>query len=224
MDHSGTIAPMRSALLLPLLALAACATPGAPTAPETTANAASRPSPLAVVQGFPQEFRFLKRAEPPFDYEARGLSGLGASVRYAGINGMPGHATVYVYDRGLTLATEGADNPQALQELETSAAEIVALAQAGRLRDLGSATTQRDDGPSSEILPAGPASGPGSIRCRAFGGTLTDNGIRVGEAVCVTVRDGRFVKTRVTVSHRASSAFVMAAKLMIDLLPPAKPV
>ncbi|WP_419897850.1 hypothetical protein [Roseomonas sp. USHLN139] len=219
---------MRPALLLGLLALAACTTPGttpgAPAAPETAANAAGRPSPLAVVQGFRQQMPFLQRTEPVIDLEAGGLRGLGAAVRYVGINGLPGHATVYVYDRGHTLSAEGADNPQVLRELEVSAAEILAVARAGRLRDVSRVTASVNDGPPSEILSGGPATGPGSTRCRAFAATLADSGTRVGEAVCLTVRDGRFVKTRVTLRDRATVAFMLASNLITEVLPPAKPV
>ncbi|WP_159992699.1 hypothetical protein [Roseomonas sp. 18066] len=213
---------MRALLPCLLLTLAACAAPGAPQTGIAAAAPAGRPSPLAVVQGFREELPFLRRADAPVDYEAAGRPGLGASVRYVGIRGLPGHATVYVYDRGLTLTVEGADNPQALQELENSAAELIAFANTGRLRDLSSVTAQVNGGPPSQILTGGPASGPGSTRCRALAGTLTETGVRVGEAVCVTVRDGRFVKTRVTLRDRATVAFMIASNLITEVLPPAK--
>ena len=224
---------MRPALLL-LLALAACATPGAPTPAAGSAPAASPnaglPAPLAVVAAMPQQLPFFRRAEAPTDYaqasgqgsgQASGQSGLGASVRYLGTQGLPGIATVYVYDRGQVLPVEGADNPAVAQELDRSAAEVVAFAGSARLRDLQVVALRSPGGTPDPVLPAGPATGPGSIRCRVFTASLP-TGEKIAEAVCLTVRRQRFLKTRLTIRDGAGMAQMVAAGLVDEVMPLAR--
>lgn len=165
------------AMLLALLCVTACAAPGGPEAQQR--------APAEIVAAMPQDLPFLAREGQVTDFETNPATrGLGASVRYRGQRGLEGVATVYVYDRGAPRGPEGGASPDVERELASTRAEVQAVVQAGRYRAVSGFT------PMAGGLPDGP-------RCLLF--TLTQNtGAETRDAVCVTIRDRRFLKTRVT--------------------------
>ncbi|WP_376094825.1 hypothetical protein ACE7GA_01880 [Roseomonas sp. CCTCC AB2023176] len=72
-------------------------------------------------------------------------------------------------------------------ELRRTFAEVQLLTQAGRYR---SAVMQAG-------MDVGAQNAPPGVRCLNFN-LVQGDGTRTGDSVCVTIRQGRFVKTRVT--------------------------
>ena len=190
----------RPPLLAPLLAaalLAGCAGASAP--------------PVPTVAALPTEMAGLRRTGEITDYEvAPGGAGLGASVRYVSPPGAGRMvATVYVYDRRARQAPEGGGSPAVLDELRRTHADAQALTATGRYRAVTAPTG----------MDLGGRDVPPDMRCFAFG-VIQGDGTRTGDGVCVSVRGGRFVKTRVTswAPPEPVVAGVAAMALMNDAL------
>lgn len=186
-----------------LLLLGACATAKLPDV-----------TPLAIVEGLPMELAAYKRRPHVTDFEARGMAGGGASVNYDPMSGEPVVATVYVYDRGQVRQPEGGESPDVAQELQLSTIELQTLAQRGHFQSV-----QPDVG-----MDVKDPSGAFRIRCATFRiGQKT--GAMTGDAVCVTVRNGRFVKIRLTegITSEPAGAGMLASGFMssvLDVMPP----
>lgn len=160
-----------------------------------SAGAATPAGPVQILEALPQELGGFARIGQITDFESRpGGAGLGAAVEFREpASGSIG--TVYVYARGRKDLAEGAGNPAVEQELVTAGQEIE---QAGRTRNYTVAGRSR-----AADLPGGGK--PPALRCDAYviafaGGSTTDS------YACAGVRNGRFLKLRVSVPRRPGGA------------------
>ena len=175
---------MRALTRMALL-LAALATPQAAPRSQQVADYAS---PIATLQALPQQLDGFQRSGSLIDYAQRtGNPGLGASARYVPSSGERVAATIYIYDRGRPRQPAGANSPDVEQELHATAGELNAMVRAGRYQ-----LTRPEGG-----MNVGAPSAADSAKCLTFTVTQGD-GARTGDAVCVTVQRGQFLKVRVT--------------------------
>ncbi|ONG51126.1 hypothetical protein BKE38_16655 [Pseudoroseomonas deserti] len=186
---------MRPSLLplFPLLLLAACATPEA-AAPQpglataTAAPAAAAPAAARPAIDFPATLGSFQRRGEVTDYGA--ASGLGRAAGYHRANG--DYATVYLYDRRQRRAPEGAMSPDVAAELQVTRQELDGVMALGRYRAVEPA--------DPELLVERTRSGGPGLRCNNYRITQTHGGT-TGDAVCVTVLDGQFLKVRSTAAN-----------------------
>ncbi|WBV42124.1 hypothetical protein [Pseudoroseomonas cervicalis] len=181
-----------------------------------TAQLTAAASPeLRLLAALPDPLSGLRRHGPVTDFAANPAAppGLGVAQRYVPVSGERLVATLYLYDRGRRQSPEGAASPALALELNQTAAEMRAMVQMGRYRAVtpaaSSAVPDRDGTPG--------------LRCATFE-AVQEDGSTTGEAVCLTVLGGRFVKTRVSswlpggapVALRAASGLLSA---VIETLP-----
>lgn len=162
--------------------LAALLVPPAAAQPVTPADASA---PARAVAALPSELPGFRRVGEVTDFERRpGGAGLGASVRYRPTGAERIVATVFVYDRGLKDLT-GAAEAAVAEELRAAHAELDGVARMGRYRSVAA-----DQG----LAMTGPG---GTVRCATFR-IVQQDGQTTGDAACVAVRAGRFLKVRIT--------------------------
>ncbi|HEY8609949.1 MAG TPA: hypothetical protein VIL69_01510 [Roseomonas sp.] len=170
-----------------LLLLAGCAGTGMKG---EKASASLQQTALQEIEALPVELGPLRRTGAPLNFEAQsGGAGLGASARYAPSNGERIAVTVYIYDRGQRRAPDGAESPEAVEELRKAAAELNLAARVGTYRSVkfNTGSTMGRSGGS-----------PAEIRCANFNLVQRD-GAPTGDSICLTVQQGRFVKVRLTI-------------------------
>ena len=173
------------ALTKAALLLAALATPQAAPRSQQVAEYAS---PIATLEAMPQQLAGFQRTGSLIDYAQRtGNPGLGASARYVPSSGERIVATIYIYDRGRPRQPEGANSPDVQQELGATTGELNAMVRAGRYQ-----LAKPEGG-----MNVGAPSNADSAKCLTYTVTQGD-GARTGDAVCVTVQRGQFLKVRVT--------------------------
>jgi len=147
------------------------------------------PSPEALaVEALPATLGGFRRTGPVVDFERRpGGAGLGASARYVPSSGERMIATVILYDGGQTRRPEGGGGPDVLQHLRAAGGDLNEMVRLGRYRAVE---------PQGGMEVGGGTDG--SVRCSLFRIVQAD-GRATGDSVCMTVRNGRFVKVRLTV-------------------------
>jgi hypothetical protein len=194
---------MTRTLCLLLLGLAA-ALPGAAGAQPAAA--------IAAVQALPAEAAGFRRNGAPTDFDTQPGSagrGLGAGQRYTPADGTRSVATIFLYDLGQARAPEGAASPEVRQQLRSAVSDVEARLRSGALRSL-------DPGGS---LALNGTNGQPRILCE-MGRAVQQDGAPTGEAVCLTIHQGRFAKLRYTswtVLDPAAAGLATAA-LMAALL------
>jgi hypothetical protein len=153
--------------------------------------AAQTASPVQIIEALPAELGGFVHFGQITDFEARpGGAGLGASRQFREPEtGAVG--TIYVYARGRKDLAEGAGTPAVEQEVTIAGQEIE---RAGPSRNYTIAARSR-----AADLPGGGK--PSALRCDAYvisfaSGNTTDS------FACVGVRQGRFLKLRVSVPRR----------------------
>lgn len=176
---------MRVVAAMALLLLTGCSASVPREAAELNGNASVLATPSRAIAALPAELAGFRRTGPITDYEQLpGGAGLGASARYVPIGDERMVATVYIYDRGQPRRVDGGDSPEVAQELRSVAAEMNAMALAGRYRSVASAAAR----PGGEAL---------GTRCTNFR-VVQQNGALTGDSACVSVQRGAFVKVRLT--------------------------
>ncbi|MDQ1078594.1 hypothetical protein [Pseudoroseomonas cervicalis] len=181
---------MRALLTALLLAAPLAGLPAASGQAAGTAQLAAAASPeLRLMAALPDPLAGLRRHGPATDFGANPAAppGLGVAQRYVPVSGERLVATLYLYDRGRRQGPEGAGSPALELELNQTAAEMRAMVQMGRYRAVTPAT--------SSAVPD--RNGVPGLRCATFE-AVQEDGSTTGEAVCLTVLGGRFVKTRVS--------------------------
>jgi hypothetical protein len=114
--------------------------------------------------------------------------GAGRSAAYQRANG--DYATVYIYDGGQRRAPEGPAGPDVAAELKNAGAQLVLIGGiSGRNQSIQPA--------EPEFLVERSTSGKLGLRCQNFR-TMRVGGSTVGDAVCLTVLNGQFLKVRAT--------------------------
>ena len=188
--------------LLPLLLLAACATPNAGTPAGSTAMGSNMPAARAAAD-FPPVLGSFRRSGAVTDYGA--ATGLGRSARYQRENG--DFATVYLYDRGQRRAPEGPSSPDVVAELSATRAELQAVVAMGRYRSVQPA--------EAELLIERRSDGKPGMRCNNYN-IVQGDGAATGDGVCVTVLNGQFLKVRSTAANgNPRRASLVAAELIL---------
>jgi hypothetical protein len=163
-----------------------------------TAGAASPTSPIQGLEALPKELGGFTRIGQITDYESRpGGAGLGAGVDFReAATGAIG--TVYFYTRGwnnLANLAEGARSLAVGLELDTAGREIE---RAGQTRNYTITARSR-----ATDLPGGGK--PPALRCDAYVLAFAD-GRSTDSYACVGVRNGRFLKLRVSIPRRPDGA------------------
>jgi hypothetical protein len=151
-------------------------------------------SPTRLLERMPQELAGFARFGQLTDYEVRpGGAGFGASMEFRDPRtGAIG--TVYIYTRGRTDLTDGADGRAVEQELDLAGQEVQ---RAGQIRDY---TVTR--GGRAPDFPSGGK--PAALRCDAYVVSFRDGRIADTYA-CVGMQRGRFLKVRFSVSRQSGA-------------------
>lgn len=157
--------------------------------------AAQAPGPVQIIEALPSELGGFVRFGQLTDFEARpNGAGLGASREFREPeSGAVG--TVYIYARRRKDLVEGAGNPAVEQELVTAGQEIE---RAGTTRNYTIASRGR-----APDMPGGGK--PPALRCDSYVVSFA-NGNTTDSYACVGVRNGRFLKLRVSVPRRPGVA------------------
>jgi len=203
----------RSASVLALLAALAAAAPVAlaqkTAAPSGKGEVAAGPSaPALAVAALPATLGGFGRDGEVVDFERRpNGAGYGASLRYTPRSGARAVATVFLYDRGARRAPEGGAGREVAEEMRVAVGEVGSLVRTGRYRSVS-------EGTEMEL-----GAEAGRFRCATFE-VIQGDGATTGDAVCLGVRQGAFLKVRVTAwtPPEPVAAGRMAAGIMRDVL------
>lgn len=195
--------------LVALLLLAGCAAPGTrQTAPSPVTAPKTVLSPIAAIEALPAELNGFRRTIPIVDFETSpNGAGLGASARYVPINGERIVSTVFIYDRGQHRQPDGGESPDVGLEIAAAHSEMNGMVRIGRFRTVtpGSAADFKSADKTTQ-------------RCASFS-VVQQDGSPTGDAICVTINKGRFVKVRLTAWNVPDvGAGVMAGALLLAVV------